>query len=103
MIEVKLPRSIKIAGTDYKIKSDPKTDRDLDAHQWKGSSSPYEQEIEISTRSLPQQFSETFIHEVLHRVDGHYNNNKLDEGDIDRLSNGLHQVLEQLGIRFVRR
>ena len=90
MIKIKVPRKIKIAGTDYEIKSDVTTDRDLDAHLLKGSCSTYEQEILLSTRLLPQQFSETFIHEFLHRIDGHYNDDDLSEKVIGVLSNGLH-------------
>lgn len=103
MIEVRLPRSVRIAGTTYKIKSDTKTDRELDANHWSASALGYNRRISISTRSDPQTFSESFLHEILHRVDGHYNNDDLSEKEVGVLANGLHQVFEQLGVRFVRR
>jgi hypothetical protein len=39
------------------------------------------------------RIEETFIHEVLHCINNIYNDNKLVEEDISRMSQGLYQVL----------
>ena len=37
---------------------------------------------------------ETFLHEILHTIDTNYNNHSLSEETVDRLSEGLYQVLK---------
>ena len=37
---------------------------------------------------------ETLLHEIIHMVDVNYNNHSLDEKTVDRLSQGLYQVLK---------
>jgi hypothetical protein len=57
----------------------------------------------LSTEQTPTSLSHTFIHELLHAANRHYNCGKIEEAGIQQLSNGMHQALEGLGIRFVRR
>jgi hypothetical protein len=44
-----------------------------------------------------QQTERGFLHEVLHAIDESYNNGKLDEDTIDRLSHGLLQLIKGMG------
>ena len=41
-----------------------------------------------------QKIEECFIHEMLHAIDCIYNSNKMEEDVINRLSQGLYQVLK---------
>uniref|UniRef100_A0A6M3LRK1 SprT-like domain-containing protein n=1 Tax=viral metagenome TaxID=1070528 RepID=A0A6M3LRK1_9ZZZZ len=101
MIEVQIPASIKVGGFDYNIKIDVKTDEELKGHGWRGSQCEYSRDIEIMSTLRPQEFSSIAIHELLHAVSLVYGVD-LCEHDNGVLANGLHQVMEQLGVRFVK-
>jgi len=102
MIEIKLPKSIKVGGFDYKIDISLRRDKQLkDNDNW-GEHSGRNREISIVSDCSPQQFSSTFIHEALHAVDCVYQQSELTDKQVSALSHGLHQVLEQLKIRFVK-
>ena len=94
---MKIPSKIKVGGFTYKViknykfKEDPNLmaqgDHDL-------------LEIRISylghsgERRSQEKIEEAVLHEILHCVNITYNSNKLDEETIDKLSNGLYQVLK---------
>jgi hypothetical protein len=101
MIKVKLPKTLKIGGFDYKIKLDNKTTTDLSDRQRYREHSESFREIRLNTNFSEQQLSASFIHEVLHSVDTVYNHFELEEKENGLLANGIHQVLEGLGIRFI--
>jgi hypothetical protein len=102
MMNIDIPKKIKIAGFDYKIRMDKEADKDLQSMNWLGSQSCNRQLIQVHSDQSPQQMSNTFLHEIIHAVNGLYNNNKMDEDGVNQLANGMHQVFEELGIRFVR-
>lgn len=102
MIEVRIPETIKVGGFDFKIEFSPQHDVELKENQNYGECSHRLKRIRIETDLSPQQLSETVIHEFVHAVDGVYCNYKLTEDETKQLGNGLLQILEQLGIRFVR-
>ena len=101
MIEVKIPKSIKIGGFTYKIDMSQTRDSELKNNGNFGECSVIPRKISIATNLHPQQTSETFIHEVLHSIDDVYGHYQLTEEQCKHLSSGLLQVFEQLGIRFV--
>lgn len=100
--QVPIPRKIKIGGFDYSIVVSPAFDKELFADGNKGSMSSRLRRIIVSSTLPPQDFSETFVHEILHAVDDIYTNSSLTENQVFLLANGLLQVLEQLGVRFVK-
>ena len=102
MIEIKLPKEIKIGGLTFESRWDEETKRRLDEIRHTGQASYAAQEIRLHPDTSPEQFSLNFIHEVLHHIDSVYCNDSIVEKDISGLSNGLHQVLEQLGVRFTK-
>ena len=101
MYLIKIPKSVKVGGFSYKVRASKRIDAELrDAHR-RGSHSEFLRELDIASSSSPQEESCTLIHEILHAVDTVYLNGALEEGQVTSLSNGIHQVLEQLKVRFV--
>lgn len=101
MIEIQIPETIKIGGLDYRMRFDVEAQKELKYSSNWGCTTHSKQEIAFDIDALPQKLSETFIHEILHLAERNAKED-LDEKIVGRLSNGLHQIFEQLGIRFVR-
>ena len=100
MIEIKLPKKIKVGGLTYRVKI--VKDQSLKAdHLW-GKTISLTQEMLLEVEAPPERFSEAFIHELIHTVDAIYLGDRLKEEDIIPLANGLHQALESMGVRFVK-
>ena len=102
MIEIKIPKEVKVGGIDYEVKIDSQTDRELADCSLNGSSSELLRRIEVSSTLNAQCLSETFIHEFCHAVNNIYCDSHILEPDIDGISHGIHQILEELGVRFVK-
>lgn len=94
---MKIPDKLKVAGHYYKIIFD---DNGLSKKQLVGHSSNDFKEIKLcryykSKRARAKsEVEETLMHEIIHVIDRHYNNDSLSEKAVDRLSNGLYQVLK---------
>ena len=102
MYEIKIPKEIKVGGSDYTIKVDDVTLSYLKDHSNRGECSHRNRIIGLDNSQSPQDFSETFIHECCHAVDTIYCNDELSEWQIRGIASGLHQILEELGVRFVK-
>jgi hypothetical protein len=92
---MKIPETIKVAGHDYKVFFD---DKFLAKEHQFGQCDFVTQKIRLAKHAYkePRAKSDiirTLYHEILHAIDGHYNNYALPEKVVDRLSNGLYQVL----------
>ena len=92
---------IKIGSLDFDIEINSEADVELDSKQMYGTCDSFIRRIRVSSRLDNQRFSATFLHEVMHAITDVWRVG-LDEADNARLANGLHQVLDQLGIRFVK-
>ncbi len=100
---------IQIGGHNYKLILKDASTVDEDG-QHCGDSCQANLEIRCASK-LPDGTSRalssievTFWHEILHQIDRVYttkDENILGEGDIERLSQGLYQVLNQLGWHIV--
>ena len=102
MIEIKVPTTLQIGGFNYSIEMSEEINKELwDNENW-GEHSGRLRRIRLGTDCLPQQFSETFFHEVLHAIDTVYQGCQLSHQEISALSNGLLQIFEQLGVRIVK-
>lgn len=89
---MKIPKTLKICGLDYKVieEKDIHLKEGLD-----GEHSTERQEIRIRKNDCHQQRKEKVLfHEILHAIDVHWNNDSLTEEQIDRLANGIYQVLK---------
>ncbi|KKN17554.1 hypothetical protein LCGC14_0964790 [marine sediment metagenome] len=100
MYLIKIPRRINIGGFTYKVRTSERVNKELRDCNRRGSHSEFLREIDIA-KAAPCEASNTFTHEIIHAVDAIYCNAGLTEAQISSLSNGLHQVLEQLKVRFV--
>ena len=93
---MKIPNKIRIAGHDYKVKWD---DKGLVKERLIGDISNDFKEIRLckyykDKRARAQsEIERCLFHEILHGIDCHYNHDSLSEKAVDRLSNGLYQVL----------
>ena len=99
--EIKIPEKVKVGGFDYKIEMGGKVNLDLQADASWGKCANQLRRIRLDDSINSSQLSETFIHEALHAIEDIYVANA-DEHCISALANGLHQVFEGLGIRFIK-
>ncbi len=102
MIEIPVPEILKVGGFDYTIMLSNEHTIELKANGNWGECNDSLRRIRIDTNASAQQFSQTFLHEVIHAVDAVYGNFKADENLTHAVANGFLQVFEQLGIRFVK-
>lgn len=103
--EIRVPRRIKIGGFDYKINQSIRISKELDSAAMWGRHLGALREIQLASDGnvSPQQYSQTFIHELIHAISSIYcEDRQLAEADVAAVSNGLYQVLEQLGVRFIK-
>ena len=97
-MKVKIPRKIKMLTHPYTIKFDEKVTLSAGTI---GLTRHYYQDICLTRELPPSELNQLFLHEVLHTIERHFNI-KLEDQDVDRLSEGLCIFLfENLGIEFV--
>ncbi len=101
-----LPR-IQIGGHFYKIILKDAATVDENGHNC-GDSCQGSLEIRSATKLIDgtsrdiSAIEVTFWHEILHQIDRIYSaKDNLDEGDIERLAQGLYQVFNQLGWHII--
>ncbi len=97
-MKVKVPPEIKILTHKYKVRSNSK---ELVAVGAMGLTRHLHQEIILDTHNIPlSELNQTFLHELLHIVERHLGA-KIDDSDIDRLSEGLAEILfDNFGIEL---
>jgi len=93
---MKIPEKIKVAGHTYKVIWD---DEYLSNQDYLGLAVHRELLIYLCKTfkgsNLPKSLIEqNCIHEILHCIDTVYNNHELSENQVDRLAEGLYQVLK---------
>lgn len=91
-----------IGGHTYKIKMGPAINAELRDCGLRGSHSDLWREIKLSTDKAPAEFSLIFEHELIHAINSIYLDGDLSEMQMSRISEGLLQVLVQLGIQFIK-
>jgi len=96
---MKIPKRIPIAGHWYDIVYAEHLRRDEGLI---GAITYNKFLIELDPDVDSRGIGETFIHETCHMVNKHFCNNRMAEDDINGFSEGLHQVLNYLGIVFTR-
>jgi len=102
-------KKLKVAGHHYKVFYD---DKYLNKEKLLGQCDFITQKIRVCKHYHSEKRKElrvktdierTVYHEILHSVDGMYNNYTLTEKEVDRLSVGLHQVMGDNFIVKVRK
>lgn len=105
MHQIKIPKKVKVGGFDYRIKMGIEVDKELNSSSSWGKCSNLLRVIAVASCGVDVtaiQLSRSFIHELLHAISFIYNDDEMNEREVKALTAGLHQVLEQLGIRFVK-
>lgn len=94
---MRIPKKLKVGGMEYKV---------IQGYIFKevdlmGQAAHNQNEIRLADKEPHnsqtyniQKKEECFIHEMLHAIDCVYNNNATDEKTVDRLSQGIYQVLK---------
>lgn len=96
-MKVKIPKTIQVVGHTYKVlyKSHLSKDRGI-----RGRINHRLQEIQIEPENPVSQKNQTMLHEILHFIETTFAMD-LSDDDIDRLAEGLYQVLsDSFGIEF---
>ena len=94
---MEIPKKLKVGGHIYNVDTDYSFVERSDRY---GHSDHAMKEIKITPvdsngkKRHESGIEETFIHEILHCVDEVYNAHNLEEGTVERLSQGLYQVLK---------
>ena len=93
---MKIPDKLKVAGHHFKVFYD---DKYLVKQGILGQCDFISQKIRICKCYEQKQhraktdIERTFYHEIVHVIDGVYNNYSLSEKEVDRLATGLQQVM----------
>ena len=96
-MKLRIPSKLKVGGTTYKIIKDYKF---IERFDLIGQIENLKCEIRLQSNDGSGKFNhdrklQIFIHELLHAIDYVYNANKFKDDDtIERLSQGLYQVLK---------
>ena len=102
MYEIKIPNEFNLGGHTYNVRIDLETDAELQDGQRRGEHSDLLRRIRISSSLPPEEISCTFIHECCHAIDCVYCNAELSEFHVRNMAEGVHQILAQLGVRFIK-
>ena len=97
---MKLPKKIKIGGFTYKIVVLDNLVRVTGSEEADGLITPNRSIIHIVKKESEQFMGQAFLHEVMHGIDMAYNGDVLDEPTIERISQGLYQVLKDNKLDF---
>lgn len=97
---MKIPKAIKVGGHTYEVV--------FCDNLWMSEGNigqarhNLKQRIEIEPKLHPEQIGCSFWHEVIHAINRIYNNNQMGEADVSAISEGLFQVLSDMGIVLER-
>ncbi len=99
-LRVDVTKGIKVGGLDYRVDLSEAAGKHCNSENRLGTCTFTEQLIRVDASWGEQRTSGTFLHEVVEAVNEEYCEHKIDHEVISRLANGLHQVMESLGVRF---
>jgi len=93
---MKIPDKVKVAGHIYKIEWNNEwlNDNGCVGYSFHNKLLIYLCKIFRGDKLSESIIEETLLHEILHAVDVNYNHHTLSEEAVDRLSEGLYQVLK---------
>ena len=93
---MKIPDKVKVGGHYYKVIWDDKrlSDEGFIGLACHNALIIYLCKIYRGEKLAKSIIEENLIHEIIHTVDVNYNNHSLDEDTINRLSEGIYQVLK---------
>ena len=101
MTDISVKNGFQCGGFKYRVLFDEDTREEMASRGTYGNSSHSRGNVRIDPSIGVDHISNTFTHEILHVSDNIYLNGVLTEDQVVALANGLHQILESLGVRFV--
>lgn len=88
MQRVTIPKTAKVGGFLYRIER-----VHILEDECVGFSCPQESKILLSDKTQSGDYlNQAFLHELLHAIDYVYNNNSLDDDQVERIAHGIYQV-----------
>ena len=90
---MKLPKRVKIGARTYRVIKDYNFKKQDDDEDVMGMHNGMYGTIRIAPTGNDIHKFQILIHEMLHGIDAVYNSDKLEEDTVERLSQGLVQVL----------
>ena len=97
-MKIKVPREIKIGAKQVTIKFE---DNLADHHDKVGQARYYTGEIVLQKRGVRDSIlMGNFLHELTHWIDHTYNSLQLNETQTEALANGIHILLDSLGVEL---
>jgi len=101
--KVKLPKSLKVGGYTYRVLIDGHITRELLEGSLWGEHSPSKLTLKMDGAAPPQHFHNTAIHELIHAANEVYlpKDSRITENQVQQVSNGLAQILNQLGLQLI--
>jgi tRNA U34 2-thiouridine synthase MnmA/TrmU len=100
MHNVDISKGIQVGGFRFSVDTSESSRKHLDADRDLGQCDFDNHTIQINNKIDSIHQSKVFIHEVIEAVNQIYCDGEIPHPNIQRLSYGLHQVLEDLGVRF---
>ena|SRR3972149_4607096 len=103
MNRIAVGKGVKVGAHIYKVRTGQHITDRLKEGSFYGRTYHSEEKLIMLDSKLPEtQFSQTFLHEVIHAVDTIYLGSSLREKQVIGIANGLAQVMEGLGVRFIK-
>ncbi|KKN00939.1 hypothetical protein LCGC14_1132690 [marine sediment metagenome] len=97
-MKIKVPKEIKIGANCVTVLFE---DALIDFHDKVGQARYYAGEIVLLKRGVQDSIlMGNFLHELIHWIDHTYNNLQLNETQTDALANGIHILLDDLGVEL---
>ena len=93
---MKIPDKVKVAGHVYKVEWNDEwlSNEGYIGYAFHNKLLIYLCKIFRGEKLSKTVIEENLLHEIIHTVDTNYNNHSLSEETVDRLSEGLYQVLK---------
>jgi len=100
MNEIDVSGGFDLGCYHFEVATDAATDAELRSRQRYGECSCTRIIVSISTDFSPDQYHNTFLHELAEAVNENNCNGKVNHDAITNLANGFSQAFKSMGIRF---
>lgn len=98
-MDIPIPKEIKSASHTYQVSIEFNVIRDT---EHRGQVNSHTQVMRIDACLAPTEMAAVFLHECAHTVNWHYCNEAIGEETLACFMEGFAQVLQSMGINFVR-
>lgn len=101
--EIPIPKRITLFALDCDIEVSEKVDGEMVAGQTYGTYDAIGEgrRIKICSVATPKEISNTYLHELIEFINYQVAGGKIKHEHIVGITNGLQQIFEQMGLRFI--